>query len=35
MAAMGTLNLMVYRHSVFYSPLLAGIAGGFFAAEGF
>jgi len=34
MAAMGTLNLMVYRHSVFYSPLLAGIAGGFFAAEG-
>ena len=35
MAAMGTLNLMVYRHSAFYSPLIAGIAGGFFAAEGF
>src|SRR5258707_2493332 len=35
MAAMGTLNLMVYRHSAFYSPLLAGIAGGFFAHEGF
>ncbi|HEX4985053.1 MAG TPA: ABC transporter substrate-binding protein [Burkholderiales bacterium] len=32
---MGTLNLMVYRHSAFYSPLIAGIAGGFFAAEGF
>lgn len=32
---MGTLNLMVYRHSAFYGPLLAGIAGGFFAAEGF
>ena len=35
MAEMGTLNLMVYRHSAFYSPLIAGIAGGFFAAEGF
>jgi NitT/TauT family transport system substrate-binding protein len=35
MVAMGTLNLMVYRHSAFYSPLLAGIGGGFFAAEGF
>lgn len=35
MAAMGTLNLMVYRHSAFYSPLIAGIAEGFFAAEGF
>ena len=35
MAPMGTLNLMVYRHSAFYSPLIAGIAGGFFAAEGF
>jgi NitT/TauT family transport system substrate-binding protein len=35
MAAMGTLNLMVYRHSAFYSPLIAGIAGGFFAQEGF
>jgi NitT/TauT family transport system substrate-binding protein len=35
MAPMGTLNVMVYRHSAFYSPLIAGIAGGFFAAEGF
>jgi NitT/TauT family transport system substrate-binding protein len=35
MAAMGTLNLMVYRHSAFYSPLIAGIAQGFFAHEGF
>jgi NitT/TauT family transport system substrate-binding protein len=34
MGAMGTLNLMVYRHSAFYSPLIAGIAGGFFQAEG-
>ncbi len=32
---MRPLNLMVYRHSAFYSPLLAGIAGGFFAREGF
>ncbi|HVY07431.1 MAG TPA: hypothetical protein VHB46_15765 [Burkholderiales bacterium] len=32
---MGTLNLMVYRHSAFYGPLLAGISAGFFAAEGF
>ena len=29
------LNLMVYRHSAFYSPILAGIARGFFAREGF
>lgn len=29
------LHLMVYRHSAFYSPMLAGIAGGFFAREGF
>lgn len=29
------LRLMVYRHSVFYSPLLAGIGAGLFAAEGF
>ena len=35
MAPMGTLNLMVYRHSAFYSPLIGGIAGGFFSAEGF
>ena len=35
MAAMGTLNLMVYRHSAFYSPLIAGIAAGFFSREGF
>lgn len=32
---MTPLNLMVYRHSAFYSPILAGIAGGFFAREGF
>jgi NitT/TauT family transport system substrate-binding protein len=32
---MTRLNLMVYRHSAFYSPLIAGIAEGFFAAEGF
>jgi NitT/TauT family transport system substrate-binding protein len=32
---MRPLNLMVYRHSAFYSPILAGIAGGFFAREGF
>jgi len=29
------LHLMVYRHSAFYSPVLAGIAGGFFEEEGF
>ena len=32
---MARLNLMVYRHSAFYSPVIAGIAEGFFAAEGF
>ncbi|HWA12262.1 MAG TPA: hypothetical protein VHA15_04145 [Burkholderiales bacterium] len=32
---MRPLNLMVYRHSAFYSPILAGVAGGFFAREGF
>ncbi|MEO8628980.1 MAG: hypothetical protein ABI612_12870 [Betaproteobacteria bacterium] len=32
---MQPLRLMVYRHSVFYSPLLAGIGNGFFAAEDF
>ena len=32
---MTVLNLMVYRHSAFYSPLIGGIAGGFFAHEGF
>lgn len=32
---MTPLNLMVYRHSAFYSPILAGIGGGFFAREGF
>lgn len=29
------LNLMVYRHSAFYSPLLAGIGAGFFARTDF
>jgi NitT/TauT family transport system substrate-binding protein len=29
------LRIMVSRHSAFYSPLLAGIAAGFFADEGF
>lgn len=29
------LHLMVYRHSAFYSPLLAGIGAGFFARAGF
>lgn len=29
------LRLMVYRHSVFYTPVIGGIAAGFFAAEGF
>ncbi len=29
------LKLMVARHSAFYSPFIAGIAGGFFEAEGF
>src|SRR5438105_7528030 len=28
------LRIMVYRHSVFYSPLIATIAGGFLAREG-
>ena len=28
------LRIMVYRHSVFYSPLIATIAGGFLEAEG-
>ncbi|HEV8379096.1 MAG TPA: hypothetical protein VGP99_09615 [Tepidisphaeraceae bacterium] len=32
---MTTLNLMVYRHSAFYSPILSAIAGGFLAHEGF
>lgn len=29
------LRIMVSRHSAFYSPLLAGIAAGYFAEEGF
>ena len=32
---MTPLNLMVYRHSAFYSPILAGIGAGFFGREGF
>lgn len=32
---MTALNLMVYRHSAFYSPILAGISAGFFAHEDF
>jgi NitT/TauT family transport system substrate-binding protein len=32
---MSTLRIMVSRHSAFYTPLLAGIAGGFFKDEGF
>ncbi len=32
---MDPLNVMVYRHSAFYSPLLAGIGGGFFSRAGF
>lgn len=32
---MTALRLMANRHSVFYSPLIGGIAGGFFKAEGF
>ena len=32
---MTILNLMVYRHSAFYSPILSAIAGGFLAHEGF
>jgi NitT/TauT family transport system substrate-binding protein len=32
---MSALRIMVSRHSAFYSPLLAGIAGGFFKDEGF
>src|SRR5215468_7593192 len=29
-----TLRIMVYRHSVFYSPLIVTIAGGFLEEEG-
>src|SRR5262249_52496301 len=29
------IRVMVYRHSVFYSPLIATIAGGFLKDEGF
>jgi len=32
---MTALRLMVSRHAAFYSPLIGGIAGGFFAGEGF
>jgi len=32
---MTVLNLMVYRHSAFYSPVLCAIAGGFLKQEGF
>src|SRR6516164_4413582 len=32
--ANGQLRIMVYRHSVFYSPLIATIAGGFLKDEG-
>jgi NitT/TauT family transport system substrate-binding protein len=32
---MTILNLMVYRHSAFYSPILSAIAGGFLEHEGF
>lgn len=32
---MTPLNLMVYRHSAFYSPILAGMGAGFFARAGF
>ena len=32
---MTVLNLMVYRHSAFYSPILGAITGGFLADEGF
>jgi len=32
---MTILNLMVYRHSAFYSPILSAIAGGFLGHEGF
>jgi NitT/TauT family transport system substrate-binding protein len=32
---MARLRIMVSRHSAFYSPLLAGIAAGFFKDEGF
>ena len=32
---MTILNLMVYRHSAFYSPVLSAIAGGFLVQEGF
>ena len=34
-SAMTILNLMVYRHSAFYSPILSAIAGGFLVHEGF
>jgi hypothetical protein len=30
---MTILNLMVYRHSAFYSPILSAIAGGFLAQQ--
>ncbi|HYM99956.1 MAG TPA: ABC transporter substrate-binding protein, partial [Aestuariivirgaceae bacterium] len=33
--SMTVLNLMVYRHSAFYSPILSAIAGGFLAHEDF
>jgi hypothetical protein len=32
---MTILNLMVYRHCAFYSPILSAIAGGFLEHEGF
>jgi NitT/TauT family transport system substrate-binding protein len=32
---MTAVRLMASRHSIFYSPLIGGIAGGFFAKEGF
>jgi hypothetical protein len=32
---MTILNLMVYRHCAFYSPIPNAIAGGFLAGEGF
>lgn len=32
---MTILNLMVYRHAAFYSPIQSAIAGGFLAHEGF
>src|SRR5262245_41120008 len=30
-----TLRIMVYRHAVFYTPLIATIAGGFLKEQGF